>query len=81
MLLLSVAIAAASCVGPLIFADESQFGWAVYASLLLALVWACIAVVSIIRYKARGLWILCGLPLIATWPIFYVLLALGGIRK
>jgi hypothetical protein len=82
MLRASAAIAGASCLGPFVFAGESQFGWAVYVSILLSAAWIFVLTAAVIRHKARGFWILCGLPFAALWPAFYVLLAMGlGARK
>jgi hypothetical protein len=82
ILLLSAAVAVAACAAPFIFASDEQFGFAVYASLLLAVIWTILFLVGVIRYRANGLWILCGLPFAALWPVWYVCLAIGeGMRK
>lgn len=81
ILVWSGTVAIIACSGPFLLKDEAYFGYALYASILLTGLWACLLLVGVIRHKAKGLWILCELPLAAFWLIWYFLLAWGQRQK
>jgi hypothetical protein len=41
-----------------------------YVSVPLAFAWAVVLILSISRYKRRGLWLLLGTPMALYWPIW-----------
>jgi hypothetical protein len=75
---LSLAIALAALFYPS-FRGSSFFDTrtdpAIYVSLFLAVCWLAFFAVGLFKFKAKGLWLLIGLPFAAYWPIVFFLFA------
>jgi hypothetical protein len=73
LLLLSFGLAIASILAPFLivfiaFRASSDMIWAFQAEVLLAVAWVIVAAIGLGRYRARGLWMLLGAPLV-FWPV------------
>ncbi len=66
-LLMSLLVAAAAFITPLLFGGSLQV---LSISVGLSALWALLVVVGIVRLRRRGLWLLFGLPLAATWVVW-----------
>ena len=72
LLVLSLCLAIASIVVPLMilsiaFRAGSDMVWAFLAEGVLGMAWLIVVATGLVRYRARGLWMLLGAPLI-LWP-------------
>jgi len=74
LLCTSLLIAATIVVVPrfFVFMDTPVlFLWTYF----LGAIWLALALAGIWRFRARGLWLLVGLPFVAFWPVAFALLA------
>jgi len=46
-------------------------------ALPLALFWTALVIFALVRFRARGLWLLFGTPLALYWPVVLFMLAWG----
>jgi hypothetical protein len=73
LLLLSFGLAIASFLVPffivfIAFRASSDMMWAFQAEVLLAVAWIIVVAIGLVRYRAMGLWMLLGAPLV-FWPV------------
>lgn len=73
LLLLSFGLAIASILVPFLivfiaFRASSDMIWAFQAEVLLAVAWVIVVAIGLVRYRARGLWMLLG-ALLVFWPV------------
>jgi hypothetical protein len=78
MLTGSLLVAATAFAGPLFFWEPAPRLEFVFFQLLPTL-WGMLLLVAFVRYRLRAFWFLLGLPFIVWWPLFGLMLALGGI--
>jgi hypothetical protein len=78
MLTASLLVAGVDFAGPLFFWEPAPRLEFVFFVLLPAL-WGILLLVAFFRYRFRGLWFLLGVPFVVGWPLFAIMLALGGI--
>jgi len=72
-LFLSLGLAIASMVAPLLilaigFRASSDMVWAFQAEAAFVAAWIVVVALGLMRYRARGLWMLLGAPFI-LWPV------------
>ena len=73
LLLVSFVLALASVLAPLLILlialrASADIVWAFQAESLLTLAWVIVVAIGLVRYRARGLWMLVGAPIV-LWPI------------
>jgi hypothetical protein len=73
LLLLSFGLAIASVFVPFLivviaFRASSDMIWAFQAEVLLAMAWLIVVAIGLVRFHARGLWMLLGAALV-LWPV------------
>ena len=82
LLVLSFGLATASVVVPLLiltlaFRANSDMVWAFEAEAVLGVVWVVVVAIGLVRYRARGLWMLLGAPIL-LWPVIAGLVFFKG---
>lgn len=76
----SLAFAAASIAIPYL-TDRNDVVWILWVTFPCSVIWCALLVISIRRFRWRGLWLLVGAPLALWWPFMYAMIAFACARN